>query len=307
MIKILTFLSVFFVFLGCARKLDPSVEDYLPPKAVERLSLIQQEEKIVVSWSYPEREKSNIKSFFVEKAYKDKTEAIGYFDSLTNICEDKDFFYGERYLYRVYVINKKGVYSAPKEAHIMPQKLQEIKDISYEITSDGVKLIWSGENYSGFNIYKFDDKVRKNKIATTTQQEVTILLNQSDFREEKGCLVFGVTAFLEKDSFYIESKAKLITIPFEAFIPSSPKKVHYGSNEEGVFLSWQEVTERWIRGYKIYRKTSSDYEFIGYTNIPLFFDKIINTKSTVIYYKISTLGPILESEAVEVKVEVTDG
>lgn len=306
--------SYFFIILSvfllvcCGKKLDPSLEDYKPPEAVQKLSLTQQEEKIVISWSYPEKQKARVASFLIEKTNNNKTEVIGYFDPLINTYEDSNFTYGENYLYRIYAISKKGIYSAAKEASIQPQRLSAVENISYEITVDGVRLSWSGEKYSGYNIYKLDSKGQRIKVSTVNEPEVFIKLSKYDF-ENGDNLIFAITNFLEKNSFYIETKATFIKIPYDAFVPSTPKEVHYGINEEGVFLSWQEVPERWIKGYKVYRKISENYEFIGETMIPLFSDSeyTVNNIKLPLYYKILSVGPAVESNPVEIKVEVPGG
>lgn len=61
-------------------------------------------------------------------------------------------------------------------------------------------------------------------------------------------------------------------MPVAEFIPSKPEEVFWTVNENGVYISWREVPEKWIKGYKVYRKTASDSDFIliGDTMIPLF-------------------------------------
>lgn len=304
---VLICLLILLSLTACGRKLDPTLEDYLQPEPVNELNLTAYYDKIVISWSYPEKNRAKLSSFLIERENSGQIKSL-YLNPELNSFEDRDFIFGQTYRYRIFAINKKGIYSKPIENSITPKKLPEVSEIQYKITQDGVLLSWKSENSVMYNIYKIDGQ--KQKIGTTDKKS---LLVEENFKNQtiQESLTYLITPYIAESNIYIEGEGSEIKVPVAEFIPSKPEEVFWAVNENGVYISWREVPEKWIKGYKVYRKTVSDSDFvlISETMIPLFFDveyNINNLKSPV-FYRILSAGPLKESEPFEIKVEVQSG
>ncbi len=303
----LLILTSLFLLSACGRKMDPTLEDYLQPEAVEKLNLSATYDKILISWSYPEKAKAKIESFLIERENKGEKKTIGYYDKNTTLLEDKNFTFGESYRYRIFAIRPKGIYSKPTEAVITPLKLPEVENLRHQVTPQGVMLSWKISNSSNYyNIYRINQKGERVKIGATDKNFfLDELLYSTITAFTSHSINYVITTSIHSESTYIESKGTYITIPIDSFMPSKPEEVFWAINEQGVYLSWKEVSEKWIKGYKIYRKSAGekDFKLIGETMIPLFCDFEYNSNiiKSPIYYKINTEGPMKESEPVEIK------
>lgn len=309
---IITALSL-LIFTGCGRKLNPALEDYFQPDPVEKISLSAFHDKIIISWSYPEKKKKKIKSFLVERENNGQIKSLGFFDIMTGYCEDRDFTFGQIYKYRIYAINIKGIYSKPAHSIIKPEKLPEVEALQYKITDEGVLLSWKAKDtFLMYNVYQINQRGEKLKKGSTSNNVFIDKLTSSSFDPEaEEYLTYLVSSYISDSLAYVESKGTELNIPMQSFIPSSPQQIFWAVNENGISISWREVPEKWIRGYRVYRKTFHDQNFIkiGETMIPSFFDADynINNLKIPVYYRIISAGPALESEPAEIKVEVTDG
>lgn len=303
----LVILILLFFLSACGRKMDPTLEDYLPPEPVERLNLSATYDKILISWSYPEKAKAKIESFLIERENKGEKKTLGYYDKNTTSLEDKNFTLGEIYRYRIFAIRPKGIYSKPTEAVITPLKLNEVENLQHQVTPQGVMFSWKiGDSSIYYNIYRINQKGERVKIGSTDKNFFLDALIYSTINVfTTPSINYVITTSIYSESTSIESKGIYVTIPIDSFTPSKPEEVFWTINEQGVYLSWKEVSEKWIRGYKIYRKSSAekDFKLIGETMIPLFCDFGYNSSTikSPIYYRINTVGPIKESEPFEIK------
>ena len=321
--NLLLIIVLLLLFLsGCGKKMDPSLEDYLQPEPVQKITINSYYDKIVVSWSYQEKNKAKLGSFLLERISNGQVKTIGFFSPETTYFEDRDFVFGETYKYKIFAINKKGIYSNPIENFTTPKKLPEVTDLQYKITHDGVLLSWKSENSLMYNIYKIKKgnslnceensicKTESIKIGSTEKNHFLVAENFKNL-QPLASITYLVTPFISESNIYIEGKGSYITVPIDDFIPSKPEEVFFTVNDNGVYISWKEVPEKWVNAYKIYRKrdTDSDFILIGETMIPLFFDfeYNINNLKKPVFYKISSEGPVKESEPIEIKVEVSHG
>lgn len=301
------------IFTGCGRKLNPTLEDYLEPDAVEKISLSAFQDKIIISWSYPEKKKKKIKSFLLERENNEQIKSLGFFDIMTDSYEDRDFIFGQTYKYRIYAINIKGIYSKPAQGTIKPEKLPEVEALQYKITDEGICLSWETKDaLLMYNVYQINQKGEKLKKGSTRSNIFIDTLTSSSFDSEPArYLTYLVSSYISDNYVYVESKGIELNIPLQKFIPSKPQQIFWAINENGVSISWKEVPEKWIKGYKVYRKTFQDQDFIkiGETMIPFYFDAQYNISNLKIpiYYRITSAGPALDSEPAEIKVEVSDG
>lgn len=290
-----------FLILGCGKKMDPTLEDYLEPEPVNELNLTAYSDKIVISWSYSEKNKSKLGSFLLERESIGGTKSLGFFSPETSSFEDKEFSFGTL-KYRIFAINKKGIYSKPVENSITLSSLPQVTQLQYKITQDGVMLSWKSDSVM-YNIYKID----KEKIKIGSTDKNYFLVEENFVDNSSKSLTYLVTPYISQPNVYIEGEGAQVEVPLEYFVPSQPKEVFWTINENGIYISWEEVPEKWVKGYKVYRKTVRDADFvlIGKTRIPLFFDieYNINSLQAPIYYRISSEGPLKDSSPVEIKVE----
>lgn len=309
-------LLILLIFLiSCGKKLDPTLENYLPPDQVGKLNLTAIHDRVLITWNYPDKSKSKIESFLIERESRGEKKSLGYYDKNTTSLEDRDFIFGETYKYSIFAISPKGIYSKPTEAEITPQKLPDVENIDYKITSEGVLLSWNNQNSLLYNIYRINHKDEKIKIGSTDKNSFLDTLTyqplsslKTGFKEE---ITYIITTYFYFELKYMESKGTQIKVPMNSFVPSKPTEIFWSINEQGVYISWKEVPEIWIKDYKIYRKTikEQDFKFIGETKIPFFLDTDYNIHKTKlpIHYKITTEGPLRESESVEIRIEVQFG
>lgn len=291
--------------------MEPTLEDYLQPEPVEKLNLSATYDKILISWSYPEKAKAKIESFLIERENKGEKKTLGYYDKNTTFLEDKNFTFGETYKYSIVAIRPKGIYSKPTEAFITPLKLPEVENIQYQVTPQGVMLSWKVSDSSNYyNIYRINQKGERVKIGSTDKNFFLDELLHSTITafttSSKSEMLYLITTYILLDNTYMEGKGTQIVVPANSFIPSKPQEVFWSATEEGVYISWKEVTEKWCNGYKIYRKSIEEKEFkpVGESMIPLFLDTAYNSKNITspVHYRITAVGPIIESEAEEILV-----
>jgi hypothetical protein len=87
--------------------------------------------------------------------------------------------------------------------------------------------------------------------------------------------------------------------PFE-FVPPAPREVGYFAAPDRVFLFWKAADERWVTGYRVYRRIGDqEYTLIGETQIPAFPDteKPLSKRD----YRITSLGLVKEGPGTEIK------
>lgn len=309
------FILTLLLLTSCGRKLEPTVEDYLEPQRVSRFSVSVVDQRVTLKWSYPDREKAKIKGFIIERERDGERKSLGFFDRNTESTVDLDVEFGKTYRYSIYAVKPKGVQSKAKKIQVELIKLPEIERLSYSVTRSGVVLSWQGFESLTYNVYRINFRGERVKVATT---EKTYFADEvsSDFLEElKGNSIdelrYVITTSKSEEFLFSESNGRDLAISLKMFEPSKPTEVFSTVVDEGVLLSWKEAAESWSSGYRVYRKSSDEKDFalIGETKIPLYFDSQYGLKNLKfpLIYRITTKGPLLESEPVQIKVEVNDG
>lgn len=304
--KVLVLIFILAIFTAsCGRKADPTMEDYIAPSSVENVTATFADNTITIQWSYPEKQKSSIAGFNIEK--KTSEGEFINFQFVTpdvSFIQDKDFQFDKTYTYRITAANKKGIYSKPALLTITPLKLRKPENLTYFVTDEGVMLKWSYSDSLSYNIYRFDkDKLLK-RGGSENKFFIDDIRNLPDDIKE---LHYFIRAFMSKDNLYIEGDAEEIKIPLEKFIPEKVNSVVCSVTENGVYISWKENKERWIKGYRVYRKTalSEDFTLIAETKIPFFFDGEYKKGDHLsISYKITAVGPAVEGPAEEIFLEI---
>lgn len=301
----LKFLISFFLFLSfcffvsCGKKGPPTLKAYEKPEKPTGLTAVHREERIILSWSYPNNLRHTLKGFQVLRSESDGFEKIAFIKNDQSLFIDTTFKLNVTYQYKVIAQNLKDVLSADSNiitviTRVLPSPPENIR---FTITSDSIELHWSssGEGIC-YNIYKTTEK---DKYADTPLNRAPVCMTsfRDTFLLPDRTVYYKIRALLNtiiRDEGY--ASAELEITPSH-FIPLAPSDLRVVKGDDKVYLLWKENTETWIKGYRIYRKREGEKEFtiIGEVTTPTFTDTAkINKK---VWYMIRALGPLRESDA----------
>lgn len=294
---VITIASTFFL-VSCGKKGAPTFKTFEKPLPVTDIKVKHREDELIITWSYPRAEKEGIKGFYIEKAEVkgQEFENIAFLKNDISRFTDKDFKAGKQYLYKIRVYSLRDVISDDSPViRAMPQELPPPPTgLSYKVTNDAVEITWkAGVEGVGFNIYKGYEKDKRPASLINA-----VPLKEPFFKDgvETGKPVYyTVITLLDteiKDEGY---PSEILEVNPDAFIPSKPFGIRYVPSAGKVYLMWNENPEAWVKGYRIYRKRSSEAEFkqIGEAVAPAFTDNEPLTSRTTYY--ITSVGPVKES------------
>lgn len=295
--RLLCLIIICGLLIACGRKAVPHLKAFEKPQRIDSLRAIHNERGLIISWSYPEKRKVEIKGFIILRAEDRDFERRGYVDGEGPyfLFIDSDPKAGKTYSYRVFAESTKGIVSDVAEINVTPSVLPEPpKDIRFSIKNDFIELKW-------------DDKRTCYNIYRAYEGEGYSIINNKPICEG----VFIDRAIPERPVHYIVRSviitdianegpaSKEITVRMEDYIPSPPSDLSIVAGKDKVFLLWKESPEVWVRGYRIYRKVEGerDFRIIGESTIPAFTDPdaggLVGKR---IYYMLKALGPVRESE-----------
>jgi len=63
----------------------------------------------------------------LERESDGQKKSLGFFETDVSSYEDKDFTFGQTYKYRIFAVNKKGIYSDPVENMISAKNYLKLK------------------------------------------------------------------------------------------------------------------------------------------------------------------------------------
>jgi len=308
----LKFLISFFLFLSfcffvsCGKKGPPTLKAYEKPEKPPGITAIHREERIILSWSYPDNLKHTLKGFQVLRSESDGFEKVAFIKNDQSLFIDTTFKLNVTYQYKVIAQNLKDVLSNDSNIiTVIPKALPSPpENIRFTITSDSIELHWSssGEGVC-YNIYKTTEK---DKYADTplNREPICMVSFRDTFLFLDRTVYYKIRALLNtiiRDEGY--ASAELEITPSH-FIPSAPSDLRVVKGDDKVYLLWKENTETWIKGYRIYRKRDGETEFspIGEVTTPTFTDTAkINKK---VWYMIKALGYLRESDGIVGEVSV---
>jgi fibronectin type 3 domain-containing protein len=300
----LKFLISFFLFLSfcffvsCGKKGPPTLKAYEKPEKPPGITAIHREERIILSWSYPDNLRHTLKGFQVLRSESDGFEKVAFIKNDQSLFIDNTFKLNVTYQYKVIVQNLKDVLSADSNIiTVLPKALPSPpENIRFTITSDSIELHWSssGEGIC-YNIYKTTEK---DKYADTplNREPVCMISLRDTFLLPDRTVYYTIRALLNtiiRDEGYASTE---VEVNPSHFIPLAPSDLRVVKGDDKVYLLWKENTETWVKGYRIYRKRDGETKFspIGEVTTPTFTDTAkINKK---VWYMIKALGPSRESD-----------
>ena len=154
-------LTVYCLSLSCGKKSPPTLKAYEKPEKPSGLTAIHREERIILSWSYPDNLRHTLKGFQVLRSESDGFEKIAFIKNDQSLFIDTAFNLNVTYQYKVIAQNLKDVMSADSNIiTVIPKALPlPPENIRFAITSDSIELHWSssGEGIC-YNIYKTTEK-----------------------------------------------------------------------------------------------------------------------------------------------------
>lgn len=296
----LFFLILVLLSSSCGKKAPPTLAAYAKPPAPVLLRAVHRENRIILTWSFPEEKTASISGFTILKSSKMGLRKITVSKEDRSLA-DSNFSYGTSYTFRIIARSLSGVLSNDSnELTLTPGKPPPPPSgLSFRIEDDTVVLTWRSEGKGIlYNVYRSFGK----KMPASTP------LNPSPLSENHFSDVFHI----ERPVYYTvrslrdtaaedEGRSSTeVTIDPSTLVPSAPRDLRYFSAPGKVFLYWKEPYERWITGYKIYRKTGKGvYKLIGETQVPTFLDtKGASGKRD---YRVKAVGPSREGPGAELK------
>jgi fibronectin type 3 domain-containing protein len=278
------------------------LKSYEKPPVPLGLRAIHRESEIILMWDFPEDKESVIKAFHLMKSHNKDFKRIVILENDKRSYIDKNFEIGIEYKYKIYSQSLKGTISSdsniltviPADTPSSPEK------ISYEVKNNFSILNWENAGDGAlYNVYKSYKKGIYGLIPVNKEPLKEPIFK--DVFDIKKAIYYTVRS-LRGTNIRDEGRAsEEIKIDPSDLIPSKPEGLQAIVREDDVYLIWKEPPETWISGYRIYRKTETDedYMLIGETQVPAFID---NEKPlTFRNYRISALGPVKEGPPAEIK------
>ncbi|MEJ2696982.1 MAG: hypothetical protein P8013_10075 [Candidatus Sulfobium sp.] len=293
-------LIIILLTSSCGKKSAPTLAAYEKPPAPVLLRAVHREDRIMLSWSFPGDRTRPISGFTVLKSSGRGVKKITVGKEKRSLT-DTGFTCGTAYTYRIVARSLTGVLSDYSNALIFTplEPPPPPTGLSFKIRDDTVILSWESEGNSIlYNVYR---SFQKNAFGD--QPSNSTPLSEAHFKDvfHADRTVYYTVRSLRNRTTEDEGRPspELSVDPFE-LVPSAPRDPGYFTAPGKVFLYWKEPYERWITGYRVYRKTEGgSYMLIGETQVPTFIDR--NGASGEIDYRVNAVGPAREGPGVEVK------
>jgi hypothetical protein len=307
-VRLILYASIFLLMLSsvlllsCGKKGPPTLSSHKQYSAPSLLGAIHREDKIILTWHFPEDRETGIKGFhiFRQSGNVDFTQ-IAFVESGSRILIDTDFSTAANYVYKMTAESADGGASHYSDSlSVMPVKIpQPPESTAFKITRNSVELSWDqAGNDVFFNVYK---SFKKGSYDLYPINEKPLTVNVfNDSLSFKKAVYYSIRSHRNspiRDEGY---PSKEIEITPAVFVPSPPQDPRYFSSEETILLYWEESPEPWVIRYRIYRRMEGqEYEFIGESVIPAYSD----SENLLIRrdYRISAVGPVEEGHASELK------
>jgi fibronectin type 3 domain-containing protein len=297
---------VFFPFLflislvipACGRKAPPTLKAYEKPLPPSGLTVIHREEKILVSWSYPDNLRPALKGFQVMRAEGEGFERRGFVGNEANSFSDDRFSPDITYQYKVVAQNLKEILSDGSNiVTVTPKRLPPPpENIQVSVGNDAVQLLWqsSGEGVC-YHVYRTTEKGRYGDVPVHRDSICATSFSDKTLFQDKP--VYYTIRALHNTPLLDEGypSAEIEVTPSH-FIPSSPAELRGVRAQGKIILMWRENPETWVKGYRVYRKKEREKEFtlLDEVKIPTYSDT--GRVGKKVRYRVRALGPSQESE-----------
>jgi fibronectin type 3 domain-containing protein len=281
-------LSIFLLWVACGKKGPPVSLDRIVPEVIRDLQASIRKERVILQWSLP-RENTDgsdlvdLVGFKVLRGYLDE-ECPGCPDRIEAIAEiglvsgenywieagrifwvDKDLLPGEKYIYRVLAVNRRGHFSQESNrVEVLwdnpPRPPKQVRAMA----GDGmVELSWiSVEGTAGYNLYRsvkggdFPLNPLNPKPIVDTYYRDTRVMNDRDYR-------YAVRSVSKAGETLIEggNSTPITVAPVDLIPPSRPSGLAAFPLPDGVELRWIANPEPDVVGYRVYRRRVLEPKF----------------------------------------------
>lgn len=274
--KRLFFFCVFLFFLAaCGKKIPLNLNAYQEPAPPSGLQAKETGGLLTLSWSYPVSK--NLAGFVIERKCYGAGHPDGDFKVIARLVKEMTFTDkiepGKTCLYHLRAKNLKDMLSEAAELKSTPSEAPPPPaGLAFRIGDDSVTITWEAQKKA--ESYDVSRKIAEN------EGESPILLTPSPVKENSvkdatlpaNAVTYLVSSVLVEDKVLYESLTSDITIKPADYIPKKVFKPDFVFTAEGVMLIWESNSERWVSGYRIYKKTGLGFEKIGQSAVPSFVD-----------------------------------
>lgn len=297
----LVFLSLLvglFTLPSCGKKGAPTLKAFDKPEAVTAISALQSEEKVVLSWEYPDGLRKKIEGFIIEQheAVPGGTEqgAAGQIvlkaDATSHVTDS--LVQGRHYSFTIRPVSLKkvqGDLSPPLD--VVPAKPPPPPaGLTFRLLDDGVEISW--EKVPGDVKYR----IYRSSEADSSPAPVAILSDPlfRDSVETARTVSYSVRTVLDNALKTEGHPSAELTVHPADYVPAAPAGLRFAASDDRVHLSWTENRESWVTGYRVYRRSAEEREFapIGESLSPVFTDRF--PLAAEAFYAVTALGPARE-------------
>jgi fibronectin type 3 domain-containing protein len=286
----------FLLIISCGKKGPPTLKAYEKPPAPSGLVAYHREDRMVLTWSFPDGLRSSLQDFQVLRSEKDGFEKIGEVNSSLSSFTDETFKIDVTCNYKVVARNLKGVLSDDSNIiTVTPRAVPATpSEILFSVKADSVALSWksSGEEIC-YNVYKTVEKgkygapLNRKPVCATSFTDGAVSLERPVY--------YTVTALRDSDVRDEGASSEEGEVNPSQYIPSPPSDLRVVKGEK-TYLIWKESPETWVRGYRVYRKKEGEKEFTPLAEVRLPTFTLSEKVDRKAWYMIRALGPLTESE-----------
>lgn len=288
---------------SCGKKGPPTLRSYEPPQSPVLHTLIHREDSILVLWDFPTEKEASIENFILLKSSGPGFERISTLNRSDRSFTDREFITGSSYSYKIISQNTKGVFS--KDSAVMQitplTPPQPPRNSSFRVEGNSIKLSWDEVKDCGaYNVYRRPAAGTYGLFPLNTSPLKD--LSFSDMLNMQGPVYYTIRCLLNHGTSRDEGppSGEIFFDP-TLLMPPKPVGLDYFAVPGSVFLYWNELAERWVSGYRIYRRAGdAEYRLIGETDTPAYLDKDISYEKAD--YRVHALGLQNEGPGAEIRV-----
>lgn len=293
-------LTVIVLFASsCGKKSAPSLAAYEKPPAPVLLLAVHREDRIILSWSFPQAKTASISGFAVLRSSGNALKRVMVPGSRRSFTETA-FTCGTSYTFRIVARSTAGVLSEDSNTITLTPLVTPSPPthLSFKIKDDSVMLSWesAGEDIL-YNVYR-----RFNKEKFGGQALNASPLSQTSFKDVfrvNTPVYYTIRSLRNRKAEDEGPPSREIAVLPSDLVPPAPGDLRYFAAPGKVFLYWKALPERWITGYRIYRKTEGHaYRLIGETPVPTFLDTDGTPPERD--YRVNAVGPSREGPGTEI-------
>jgi len=295
----LVLLSV--ALLSCGKKGPPTLRSYEIPPAPGLLSAMHRENTIYLRWDFPKDREPSISHFVLLKSSGGTFGKVSSPAPAERSFNDSDFETGNTYSYKVVSQRPNGVTS--KDSNVLEFTPAvppgPPANITFRVDDNALVLSWKSSGKGIFyNVYRSFES-GSYSLTPVNQAPLSDNVFRDIFYLDKK-IYYTVRSLLNKETRDEGAASEEIEVNPLDFIPSPVKKVVFFATADSVFLSWEASEERWVKGYRVYRKTAGqEYTLAGETQLPAFVDREVPL--TRRDYLITAVGLVREGPGTEIK------